>query len=593
MVIEIHLGIESTAGGSWRVSCRAPHETPARARLEATRVRRLRAELDALAAGHADPRPALSTLFDASPALAGVFGAARGAARTHRASMLLVIESVVPGVRNLPWEGLGRPDPTGEAALDGLIVARLAPRERDRPRVGAGLSTRVRLLGDDPVAEQLRRLIDGSCVRQGLPPSTSLAVGVPPDHGLVLHLIVPQGQPTALLDVLGGADAVHVADHIARADLVVPWFPGAARPVGRPRITARLMDLGARACLIPHHPMPAGSVGPFLDGLYGALAGGRALADAIATARRTLPEVHRVVHGGILTAASVPALASPVLRGERWPDGWPMPGPEAARMIEAAYVRAEEAGSGFVGIEHLALALVEAPPRSGLVRLRYRFGARRRMLESRLGGWAPRQTEPLLIRPTPRLRRLGPKLSVGFSPEDLWLHLLADARATVQVLLDDPRRPMRTPTAMADPELTEADDTWREPDGLAEALEVLSGPEDGRRVALLPGEALGRASGSRRAEHRLYDDTTLTDAALSRRHIVWLGGGRIELAAAVVHPRREEGEVQLHLGELLGLTRCTWLQGIPASSDPADPPAPGVTDPEDDPRVPWDPPADG
>lgn len=240
-----------------------------------------------------------------------------------------------------------------------------------------------------------------------------------------------------------------------------------------------------------------------------------------------------------------------------------MPGPEAARMIETAYVQAERSSSGFLGIEHLALALVEAPPRGPLVRLRYQFGARRRLLESRLGGWSPRQTEPLLPRPTPRLRRLGPRLSVGFSPEDLWHSLLEGAGATVRVLLDEPRRSLRASASLPDPELTEAsDDTWREAEGPADALEVITGPEDGRLLLLRPGESLGRASGSRRAEHRLYDDTALTDAALSRRHLVWNADGKVTLRAPVVYPRQDAGELELAIGDLLGLTRCTWVQGV-------------------------------
>lgn len=564
MPIEIHLTIEPTAGGSWRMTCRAPGEAAASARMETTRVRKLRAELDALAAGYDDPRDALSTLFESSPALAGVFGAARGAARSHGTSLLLVVEGGAGGIDELPWEGLGRSSPTSRETVEALAVARLATREHVAPRIGAGLSTRVRVLGDDTIGEQLRRRIDSTCIRHGLTASAPPSVGVPPDHGLLLHLIVPGQRPDALLEMLSGPAAASIAPHVSRADLVVQWATGGYEQPGQGElITARILDLGARACFIPRFPIPVEQSGAFLDGLYGALAGGRALSDAVAAARRTLPEHQRVTHGGVLTVVSVAAAASPVLRGERWPEGWPMPGPEAARMIETAYVQAERSSSGFLGIEHLALALVEAPPRGPLVRLRYQFGARRRLLESRLGGWSPRQTEPLLPRPTPRLRRLGPRLSVGFSPEDLWHSLLEGAGATVRVLLDEPRRSLRASASLPDPELTEAsDDTWREAEGPADALEVITGPEDGRLLLLRPGESLGRASGSRRAEHRLYDDTALTDAALSRRHLVWNADGKVTLRAPVVYPRQDAGELELAIGDLLGLTRCTWVQGV-------------------------------
>lgn len=599
MPIEIHLTITATAGGSWRLTCRAPGEEPARARLETTRVRRLRAELDALAAGHDDPRDALATLFESSAPVAGAFGAARGAARTHGAALLLVIETAVPAIAGLPWEGLGRSNPESRESIDELAVARVSPRPGKAPRIGAGLSTRVRLLADDSVAEQLRRRIDSTCIRHGLSPSAPPSVGVPPDHGLVLHLIVPPNRPDALHDLLGGAEVGSIAPHVDRAELVVQWLTGSGGPPAQgAQVTARLLDLGTRACLVPRFPLPVNSAGPFLDGLYGALAGGRSLADAVSAARRTLPVATRVTQGGVLTVSSVAAAASPILRGERWPEGWPMPGPEAAKMIESAYVQAERTSSGFLGVEHLALALLEAPPRTELVRLRYQFGARRRLLESRLGGWSPRRTEPLLPRPTARLRRLGPQLSVGFSPEDLWHLLLEQAGATVRVLLDEPRRTLKSSTALPDPELTEAThDTWREGDGPAVALEVLTGPEDGRVLLMRPGDALGRASGSRRAQHRLYDDTTLTDAALSRRHLVWRGEGHVRLEAAALFPRQEEGDLRLAAGQLLGLTRCTWLVGLSAElcrlamsrTDDPDTPLDPIPSANDGPDSPFDP----
>lgn len=564
MPIEVLLTIEATGGGSWRVACRAPGEPPARARVEPSRVRQIRAGLAALVDGEGDDRATLALLFESSPALAGAFGTARGAARTHGTYVLLIVDAADAGVRDLPWEGLG-PGPAARVeAGDGLVVTRLDARTGRRTEVGAGLSTRVERVEDGPLAEQLAREIEGTCLRHGLTSPAPPGVGVPPDHALVLHLVAPAQRVDALLELLGGAAAPAIAPHVERAELVAVWLTGnPGQPIAWAPITARLLDLGARACLVPRVAIPPECSGGFLDGLYGALVGGRTLAEAVAAARRTLPEPIRVLSGGVLTVAGIAAAASPLLRGERRPPGWPMPGPDAAAMIEAAYGLAERSGAGFLGIEHLALALADSPPRPSLVRLRYQLGARRRLIETRLGGWTPRQAEPQAPRPTPRLAALGSGLTVGFTPEDLWRRLFEVARPAIRVLLDEPSRAVGGATDAHDTELTEAsDDTFSEPSGPAAALEVLTGPEDGRRLEPAPGEALGRSSGSRKAEHRLYEDTALTDAALSRRHLVWQGDGRVELRAAMSFPRRDEGGLRVGVGDVLGLTRSTWLLGV-------------------------------
>jgi hypothetical protein len=104
---------------------------------------------------------------------------------------------------------------------------------------------------------------------------------------------------------------------------------------------------------------------------------------------------------------------------------------------------------------------------------------------------------------------------------------------------------------------------------LATHLEVLGGPEDGRVLRLEVGDELGRASGDAAVKHTLYGDTALTDRHLSRRQLRWLGEGRLELisrAKALHRPGGIEplsgGTVQLRAGDVLALTRVTWLRGL-------------------------------
>jgi len=181
MPIEILLHIETTAGGSWRVTCAIPDEAPAHARVELTRVRRFRSQLDDLAARRGDSRVALASLFESSPALAGAFGAARGAARAQGSSLLLLVEATDAGVAALPWESLdSEADADGDDRLDALMVARLVKRPTANPKMGSGLSTQVEVLFEDPVAERLAREIEAACIRHGLPRPCPSAVPVPP-----------------------------------------------------------------------------------------------------------------------------------------------------------------------------------------------------------------------------------------------------------------------------------------------------------------------------------------------------------------------------------------------------------------------------
>ena len=98
---------------------------------------------------------------------------------------------------------------------------------------------------------------------------------------------------------------------------------------------------------------------------------------------------------------------------------------------------------------------------------------------------------------------------------------------------------------------------------------MIGGPEDGRRLRPAPGEAVGRWAEPARSEHVLYQHSLLTDASLSRKHLVWEGAGRIALRAPARQLSRRghtehrlRGAQHLLAGDLLWLSRATCLQAV-------------------------------
>ena len=90
---------------------------------------------------------------------------------------------------------------------------------------------------------------------------------------------------------------------------------------------------------------------------------------------------------------------------------------------------------------------------------------------------------------TPRLAALGPGLPESF-----------DAATLARALRSHP-----VVGELAGPQVLATEQTWLTEDGnapVARALEVLGGPEDGRRLVPQPGHRIGRAGGD--AQHALY-----------------------------------------------------------------------------------------
>lgn len=101
-------------------------------------------------------------------------------------------------------------------------------------------------------------------------------------------------------------------------------------------------------------------------------------------------------------------------------------------------------------------------------------------------------------------------------------------------------------------------------------LEVVGGPEDGRRILPKAGETIGREAPEEGPDNGLYGSTGLIDRRLSRQHFVWLGAGRIELRKRGVLERSGlerpigEGEVRLDARDRLRFGSGTWLRPLTA-----------------------------
>jgi hypothetical protein len=101
-------------------------------------------------------------------------------------------------------------------------------------------------------------------------------------------------------------------------------------------------------------------------------------------------------------------------------------------------------------------------------------------------------------------------------------------------------------------------------------LEVVGGPEDGRRLIPSEGQVIGREAPEDGPDVGLYGDTALVDRRLSRQHIVWRGPGRIELRKRGVLERSGlersigVGEVRLEPRDRLRFGAGTWLRPLTA-----------------------------
>lgn len=501
----------------------------------------------------------LAGLLDAGPVQAALHDAL-GEARGRGQPAVLVVDVTGP-LRALPWELLGAPEPL-EATGRAVVVRRTAGTPA--PAREGGLSVAIATLEpDDPItrsrADALRAQLDRAGVPHGTPAELPAAT--------VVHVVghgdrdLEQTLFTTRDGTLGAATPVHaLLPVLSGASLVVLDVCDAGSPLPEEAGTApsRLLAAGARAVVAPAGRLGVEAAGAFSEGLYAALAGGSTLAEATAAGRRAVRALAlpfpdgRWANLSLLVADVASALARLEAPGSS-PAGWSVRGEARAWVMEATE-RAR--ASGFFGVEHLlATWPSRGDPLVSLVafHLAHQGGA----LE-RIGALQPRGSLPPDAPVTPRLA--GTRLDAADATalaRALWDGL----DGTVQALLGlEEARAASTLETVATLEPGPAEPAERPPAG---RLEVLGGPEDG---LVVEGDRVGRAE--RADSEGLYRIASVVDPYLSRRALEREGG--VWVARKALQCRRAgrwitvgPGPVELQVGDVLALSRATWVRGVP------------------------------
>jgi len=326
---------------------------------------------------------------------------------------------------------------------------------------------------------------------------------------------------------------------------------------------------GIPAAVAPRGRLASAAAEAFAAGFYAAACRGRGLVDAVVDGRRAVrelasPRPDARWHAVGLWVGSLEVLeAGPCVRDLWRPEGWPAPAPAPAVWLDAAARGAARAGAGFVGVEFLVDAL-DALDAGGPLTLwaRAALSARREALLAGLAHLRPVAGRAPTLRATPRLRSWGSRLAPGFEA-DAALRILLESGALVE--------PLPPPPGAAEAATGTLEVDWTAEVAAAvapDALEVVGGPEDGLRLAPRVGERLGRWAAGSETEHMLYAACASVDPFLSRRHITWLGDGRVTLARPGRILRLDgteeqaRGEVRLGVGDVLMLSPATRLRAI-------------------------------
>lgn len=571
-----------------------------------------------------DEREAAVALFDGLSGAASMrpirdrLVAMRAEASAAGQPFNLVLDARSDDLRNLPWEVLSALPPAHPLA--GVRVLRLMPTPRPRPLRTGRLLLEVLLwepAPDDPItaglASRLAQLADE------LP--RARLVRLPADLGdlpelnggrvpRVLHVLC-HGHEAAERIVLEASAAGASAGAMARGlgtlldevDLVVFGVCEAAsdrvRPLEAP--APRLAAAGLPAVVGPRLAVDPEAAAAFDAGLYSEICRGADLVQAVEEGRRRVARLDLAHPSGrfynpalylsdLRVATGSGCLAPPRIAG------W-APGASAVEeVVSLAIGRARS--TGFLGVEHLALALAES---AHLGRPARAFRLHKDQFEAALEHLRIREPSPEPP-PTKRLLGLAASFEPGFGVEDFALALLdtpslrllvgeAEARRLRGFLsLSDDTEDRREVVGPADTEM-ELD---RDPDSVADpitqsappgppaerpldcptgalVLEVLGGPDDGTLVVLsVRGEVIGRWDQGEMVPGpgRLFRPPLPESTRVSRRHCRYLGGALLELGASVRVLRADSGasidhrlsrhaadslpqELELRVGDLL------------------------------------------
>ena len=412
-------------------------------------------------------------------------------------------------------------------------------------------------------------------------PALTVIPESPSHDAAVLHIVchgVREGDAVSL--ALGDDDRAHstaahaLAPHLKAARLVIldVCESGDDTPRALDNLAARVVACGAEACLAPAGPASVEAAATLAEGVWAALAAGEDVAGAVARGRRAvralgIPHPDSRWFNHRLTVVSADVLEAPAPVRPTWrPAGYPRPSPEAGSLLEMARSLATELGGGYVGIEHLALAL-ERWGGGGARTRSVRFLTPYAELRAIVAAFSPTEGSSADTRGSTRLRRAT--LSDGFSGDDLWEALLSDPGLLLHDLgkFGDVARiaaaPLGLSTLMSFHDGMMDDEVARP----AMRLEVVGGPEDGRWFEPKPGETIGRWGDANPPTHALYADTAVTDRRLSRQHLRWDGPGNLYCFKKAWRRRASrsevvEGELTLLQGDVLVLSPGTRLRGV-------------------------------
>ena len=605
----IRVRVSAEPDGTWRVSVGAPDAAPVEGWISEEEVRRVMAAWVALPRiAEAMPNaPAAKARWDRlEDALGHALGHAlasfeagwacleqlREQAATLDRPVVLAIEAPDLAVRQLPWELLARPDaPTSLEEAGEAVVVRLTPGavEVAQTRWARTVHLRSWTQGDPALHLRARQAVDSEAARWMLGPVDPLQEPMDPLSPRALeelHLFLAGRLDASALALEGvrptALPSPLLQRALPRAFVTVLWTStnGNFNAEILDSLPQRIVRAGAPTVLAPRTRVPEDWMLTAVAALHDSLLSGEPIAMALATARHVL-RGQRAAHPEKRPwnlALHVSGLSDVVL-GARlqvgWsPPGWPSADASLSWLLESAVRIACTYRSGFVGLEHLALALAEqtmvgeVPQTQAAQRALAAQAAQIREALERLVPRDSRATTSGLLPATPRLIAYGRHLAQSGSAdlELLWGMVAADNGHRFGGL----DRPFRTSDSLPSTPSVEPS-SWSSLSGPMEApthFIVASGPEDGRVLELKPGQSLGRwNTGGPYPDHALYEGTPVVDDRLSRHHLTWMGAGRVRLERrghALVRWGQSmpalEGIHLLTHGDLLFLTRSTVLR---------------------------------
>lgn len=229
------------------------------------------------------------------------------------------------------------------------------------------------------------------------------------------------------------------------------------------------------------------------------------------------------------------------------PTGWSRPARDAAQLLAEARRCALERGAGAVGVEHLAMALLEKDLGRLTERLRTRLAKGAAQLDRPWLGLLRHADGAVDDTGTLSLQALGWGLAENFRVAELVAALEREEDSAVYLA-------RRVVSREANQTLIPAG-----------SLRVLGGPECGRVLQVVAQDRVGVEQG---LQHQLYKTTWLTDPSVLGRGLTWLGWGQALLppgAVLISGPDRLErpGRHRVFSQDIIALSDTTWLVGMP------------------------------